>query len=192
VSEDTLQPKTGTTRHFGEALVKLIGPFWGKPRIAALLQSYINQVQRIEDVCWDILERYTVDGADSARLDVLGRVVGVPRLWSSDDIYRAVIRGKIRTNLSRGLTNDIIEVLQLVLGDTTFHITVSDMAPATALVWTAEAVDAETLTAIEYLLPHVRSAGVQLHFFWTEDGAGEHLWGEGFWGDDAGWNVEIL
>lgn len=189
MSEDTLQQ---ITRHFGDGLVKLIGPFWGKPRIASILLSYLNQVQLLEDTCWEVLERYTVDGADTARLDVLGRIVGVPRFWSDDETYRSVIRGKIRTNLSRGLGNDIVEVFQLMLGNTTAHVAIADLVPATLLVATDEAVSAAELEAIEYLLPKARGAGVQMHFFWTEDGAGEHLWGEGLWGDDAGWNVEIL
>ena len=183
---------TPITNHFNQGLVKLAPWAWGKPRIAAMLRAMLRRVQEIEDTTWEVLEAYTIDGADTARLDVLGKIVGQPRFWGDDDIYRAVIRGKIRANRARGLTDDIIEVVQLVLADGDVDVTVAPMVPATVLVYTASAVDAAHASAFKYLLPKARVAGVQQHFFWTEDGAGEHLWGEGFWGDDAGWNVEIL
>lgn len=158
----TVPVLTQETAHFHQALLKLIGPFWGKPRIAALLRAMVQRVQEIEDTTWDIMARYTVDGADTARLDVIGRVVGQPRFWGDDDTYRWVIRAKIRANRSRGLVDDIIQVIQLATQVTTVT-QVESYAPATMTVVLGEMIDTARQVALAFLLPKTRPAGVQLH-----------------------------
>lgn len=151
------------TDHFHAAILKLVGPFWGKPRIAALLYALVKQVQLLEDATWDVLDRYTIDGADTARLDVLGRVVGQPRFWADDEIYRAVIRAKIRANRSRGLVDDVIQVIQLA-GAVTTVTAVDSYSPATMRVVLGETLTPARQIALAFLLPKTRPAGVQLHF----------------------------
>lgn len=158
----TVPVLTQETEHFHQALLKLIGPFWGKPRIAALLRAMLQRVQELEDVAWDVMTRYTVDEADTARLDVIGRVVGQPRFWGDDDTYRWVIRAKIRANRSRGLVDDIIQVIQLATQVTT-TIAVESYAPATMTVVLGETIDTARQIALAFLLPKTRPAGVQMH-----------------------------
>lgn len=154
--------------HFHDGLLKLVPPFWGKPRIAALLQTYLNRVQEFEDVCWDVLDRYTLDGADDARLAVLGRIVGQPNFGWGTEAYRAVLRGKIRANRSRGLVLDLLEVIQAVTPtDEQVHEAIH--GNATMSLWTDAAIDADTYTALAFLLPKTRAAGVQMHFMWVDD-----------------------
>jgi hypothetical protein len=150
--------------HFKQALVKLAMPFWGKPRIASLLYALIRQVQVLEDTIADVAERYTIDGADDARLAILGKIVGQSRLgaWSTET-YRAVIRGRIRAARSHGRTDDLIEVLRLVT-ETTDPIAVEHVVPATAIITMPAPVDDEHMIAVEFLLPKTRAAGVKLHF----------------------------
>jgi hypothetical protein len=150
------------TEHFHRAILKLVGPFWGKPRIAALLAATVARVQELEDATWEVMIRYTIDGADTARLDVLGKIVGQPRFWADDEIYRAVIRAKIRANRSRGLTDDIIQVIQLAAAVTTMTF-VDSYAPATARVVLGEPINVARQVALAFLLPKTRPAGVQLH-----------------------------
>jgi hypothetical protein len=189
-----LEQKTGLTSHFHEALVKLIPPYWGKPRVAALLQAYVERVQELEDATWEVLERYTIEGADTARLDVLGRVVGQPRFWADDEIYRAVIRGKIRANRSRGLTEDIVEVIQAVT-PTDQPVHVESVPIATAVVWAEAPIGADDIiVALRFLLPKTRAAGVRLNFYWTEDGVDTGaIWDVTDWDDGTVyWSTEAL
>jgi len=185
---------TPITRHFGEALVKLAMPFWGKPRMAALLQAMVQRVQEIENCAWDVLERYTLGGADTARLDVLGRIVGQPRFWSDDEIYRAVLRGKIRANRSRGLTDDIVDVVQAITPSSD-PVHAESYSPATVFVWPEAAIDPATiLIALEFLLPRTRAAGVQMHLFTLPGGLPDGaVWDEATWDDGTYyWSEEIL
>jgi hypothetical protein len=181
------------TRHFGEGVVKLIPAFWGKPRIAALLQSFLIPVQELEDVMWQVLAAYKINTADTARLDVLGKIVGQPRFWSNDETYRAVIRAKIRTNRSRGLTTDIVEVVSLVTG-TTDPVHVEHYVPATMAVWIETPLEDDIYEALAFFLPKARAAGVSLHFYWTEEGLDDAaVWDETTWDDGTiYWNEVIL
>lgn len=149
--------------HFKQALVKLVAPFWGKPRIASLLYALIRQVQDLEDTIWEVSERYQIDTADDARLNVLGRIVGQPRFGFNTETYRAVIRGRIRAARSHGRTDDIVEVLRLAT-ETTDPITVEHFIPATVRVTMPEHVDADHMAAVAFLLPKARAAGVRLEF----------------------------
>lgn len=153
-----------TNQHFHEALVKLVNNFWGKPRIAALLRAMINRVQELEDATWEVLEAYHIDTADSARLDILGKIVGQNRFAFSDEEYRAVLRAKIASNKSRGLTDDLISVIHLATAGT-MPVDIEHYVPATATVTLGEEITDAQLTALEYLLPRTRAAGVKLHLF---------------------------
>ncbi len=168
-----LTPKIDN-EHFHEALVKLAMPFWGKPRIAALLQAMVNQVQGFEDEVWEVLERYTLDGADDARLAVLGRIVGQHNAGWTTEEYRAVLRGKIRANSSCGRADDIIEVIVLVMQLTTEVVHVYHYSPATAAVLPASIITSFELEALNFLLPKTRSAGVQVHYFFAPEGLGDY------------------
>lgn len=167
--------------HFHEGLLKLVPPFWGKPRIAAFLQSFLDRVTDLEDAAWDVLEARTIDNADATRLAVLGRVVGQPNFGWDTETYRAVIRGRIRTARSRALTDDIIEVVRLIT-QTTLPVRVEHFAPAT--VWTILTEPAPTtneLDALEYLLPKARGAGIRQHLLWAPSSS-PGLWNEATWG----------
>lgn len=161
---------TPITNHFNLGLVKLIAPFFGKPRIASLMLAMMNRVQELEDATWDVLERYTIDGADDARLDVLGRVVGQPNLGWITETYRAVLRGKIRANRSRGLAIDIVEVCNFVT-PTDEQVLLLEPGYATLIVQPQFEVDADIQAALVFLLPKTRAAGVQMHVAFAPESA---------------------
>ncbi len=161
---------TPITNHFNQAIVNLVAPFWGKPRIAALMLAMMNRVQELEDATWDVLDRYTLEGADDMRLDVLGRVVGQPNLGWATETYRAVLRGKIRANRSRGLARDIIEVCKFVT-PTDALVTLLEPGFATLIVQPQFEVAEDTLEALAYLLPKTRAAGVKMHVAFAPESA---------------------
>jgi hypothetical protein len=176
--------------HFHAGLVALAVPFWGRPRVAAVLQSLLNQVTALEAAAWDVLEARTIDNADATRLAVLGKIVGQFNAGWPLETYRAVIRGKIRANRSRGLTDDLIEVVRLVTLTTGF-VRVYHFVPATCWVVLEQAGLVFAIDAIRFLLPKTRAAGVKLQFFWAASPSAQ-VWGTGFWGDGPGWSVEVL
>ncbi len=152
------------TQHFEKGLVSLAGPFWGRPRVAALLRAYLRQVQNLEDCAQEVLAAFDINVADAERLAVLGRVVGTPNFGWDLETYRAVIRAKIATNRSRGLESDITNVLRLITGNYTDPIVTHSLVPATLLVEMGYPVSDEHMVAVRFLLPKARAAGVRLNF----------------------------
>lgn len=158
-------------KHFAEGLVSLIPPFWGKPVIAAILLSYLKQVQRIEDDAWEVLNAFHIDTCDDARLAVLGRVVVQPNLGWSTEAYRNVIRAKIATNRSHGTEDDIVNVIRLA-GNVEGAVEIFHFAPASMLIIIYEALDEDELTALTFLLPKARAAGVRMQLNTAPAGGG--------------------
>jgi hypothetical protein len=156
-------------RHFGEALVSLIPPLWGKPVVAALLRSYIRRVQEFEDDCFEVLGAYDVNTCDETRLKVLAKIVGQSNFGWSLETFRAVVRARIATNRSHGREEDLINVLRLITGSTA-PITLYPLSPATLVVEMGEPVSDEHLIAIVFLLPKARGAGIRLNFIAPTEG----------------------
>lgn len=157
-------------RHFGEAIVSLVPAFWGRPRIAALLRSYVNRVQELEDDIFEVLSAYDINTCDATRLAVLGRIVGQSNTVGWDlETYRAIVRARIATNRSHGTEDDIINVLRLITGSTA-PILVYPLVPATIAIEMGEPVSDEHMVAIAFLLPKARGAGIRLNFVAPTEG----------------------
>lgn len=115
-------------------ILNLAPPFWGKPRIAAILKSWLDEMQALENAIFDVLNKRLLDNAISAQLDVLGKIVGQPRGTSDDTLYRGLIRIRIQVNRSLGEASDVYAFLRdfstLVFGHADFVYT----EPSTATI----------------------------------------------------------
>lgn len=149
-------------RHIQEGRAKLIAPFWGKPKANALLVAMLRQLQLAEDVLWDIMEAYDVRTATGFRLDTIGALVGQPRFGFNDETYRRVIFGRIRAARSLGRENDLLEVVQLAAA-LDEGISLENVGNATVTMEIDRELTAAEMSALEYLLPKTRGAGIQLH-----------------------------
>lgn len=134
----------------------------------ALVKSYIDQLQRIEDVLWQAYND-TIETSEGVQLDVLGRIVGALRGAFSDAEYRTLIRATIRANRSDGTTEDLIAVTSLLLsGEGPIHV--RQYPRATVIV--------DPLTTTPYpdvmlrLLLRAASAGVKLQMIVSLDDHG--------------------
>src|SRR5688572_13994483 len=97
--------------HVEQGLRLLLDQYKDKPRLTALLSSYLNRVQELEDAAWDVRIKRFVDDAVGAQLDGIGRIVGELRQGRDDVTYRLFILARIRVNLSFGHADDVIDVL---------------------------------------------------------------------------------
>ena len=111
------------TNHVEAATAKFISQFRSpKPVLHGMLQSYVEQLQELEDAIWDVINYRLLDpapgeshGAEGVQLDVLGKIVGCARQGLSDSAYRDAIRLRIRVNRSRGSSADLLEILRLAM-----------------------------------------------------------------------------
>ncbi len=93
---------------------RLLEQYKGKININTLLDIYLEQVQELEDVTWDVMVKRALAVATDAQLEVLGAIVGQPNWegWTTEQ-FRTWIGVRIRLNQSFGTAVDIIECIQL-------------------------------------------------------------------------------
>ncbi len=111
------------TDHLDAAIARLISQFRDpKPVLHGMIKSYVDQIQELENVLWDVINHRLIVpapgetvGAEGVQLDVLGKIVGQPRLGLSDEAYLDALRLRIRVNRSRGSSVDLLEILRLAM-----------------------------------------------------------------------------
>jgi hypothetical protein len=106
------------TDHARRAILALNPVFWGKPRIMSFVWAFASEVQALEDAIFTVIQLRQVDAAFDVQLEVLGEIVGQRNVGGFDtELYRALIKAKIRTNRSHGTLQDILETLALLHPD---------------------------------------------------------------------------
>ncbi len=173
---------TQETNH-RDAVRSLAPPFWGKPRIVAILVAILDQIQRIEDDAWDILTLRTIDNADLTRLKVLGKLVGQPRFGFDTEDYRALIKARARANRSQGRALDLVEVAVILIGAANFSVVEGGIA--TLYVSALTTLTDTDVAKMRLIFPDTRAAGVGLQFLWS-DVADVFVWGDP-WGTPETW-----
>jgi hypothetical protein len=159
--DDVAATDNGEVRlHTPLALSRLIERWKAEnnPQLAALLTSYTDEVQELENAIWDVMVGRLTDYASGVQLDALGRIVGQKRDSLGDAAYRAHIKARIRINQSFGQPRDIIAVIKLV-DSSPFHLV--EYPTASFAVWFDEP---PATTAVGHELPSLikqtRAAGV--------------------------------
>ena len=84
--------------------------------LRSLLSPFLAQVQDLEDAAHPVVDARNIDSATGHRLDGIGQIVNVKRKGRADEEYRIWIRAELSILKSRGTSNDLINVLQLLLG----------------------------------------------------------------------------
>ncbi len=162
---------TETTTHVNEALARLLEQFKGKPRIEALLDLYVDQVQEIEVALYDVITETVLSTAIGTQLDNLGAVVNAERQGLSDADYRTVIRARIRVNLSSGTAADLIAITALLIPSTA-TIELIEYFPAELKIYVAgEGLQGTDPFIVAAYLGEGRAAGVRLVFEYIENDA---------------------
>ncbi len=110
------------TNHAALAAARFTEKLKNAPRALAILEAASMRTQSLENVLFSLFEDRTVDSAEGSHLDAIGAIVNQPRLDADDDLYRLRIKARIRTNRSRGTTNDILGVFRALFPEATLEI----------------------------------------------------------------------
>jgi hypothetical protein len=163
-------PLTKIDDHVEQGLALLISQYRDKPRIAALLSSYLRRVQELEDAIFDVLVARLIDNAVGAQLAAIGRIVGQTNEGNwDDDTYRLFIKARIRANQSNGHGDDVIDVLNLVEAA---DFVLSEVYPAAMYVDFATPTDADPIILME-LARRAKPAGVRLQLLYGDHEIGD-------------------
>lgn len=103
------------TNHADLAIGLLLDQFRDQANLEAFLRALMVPVQRLEATAHDLDTEMRLDNAIGAQLDMIGRIVDLPRGDMGDEAYRTRLRAHIRANLSEGTPDDLLEVLRLMV-----------------------------------------------------------------------------
>ena len=155
---------TEKTNHVDEAIDNLIEQFKNKPKFQGFIRSFVNQVQELEQMFFQLLNDTVLDTAVGVQLDGIGSIVGEERQGRNDDDYRAAIRARILLNLSNGTPEDILGILSLLNPSTVIQLT--EYFPAALTVYiVAPLTTAEAQQMLSKLLS-AKPAGVLAHLIY--------------------------
>lgn len=147
------------TAHRAGGLAMLPHVFRDAEKLRALLGSYLDQVQEVEDALWAVRSA-TLEDATGDALDQIGELLVWPRGTLPDEDYRAVLTQVVRCNRSAGTAEELLAILDALMGLS--GGTLEEYFPAAVLV-TPGAVPALGTEILHRLLQRARSAGVKLH-----------------------------
>jgi hypothetical protein len=91
-----------------------------KPRIMALTETYLRQVQALENATWGVFIGRPLRDAKGAALDQWGRLVEEPRNSEGDTAYLVRILVKLAVNRSKGRFRDLRGIALLAIGHDAF------------------------------------------------------------------------
>lgn len=159
-----------------EGLSRLIGQHKGKPRLEAWIASYLEEVQELEDAIFETYTLRQLDNATGARLDIVGNLVGQPRVDGDDDRQRLYVKLRIRANRSRGRASDIIALAGLLFEDLGFEY--DEAYPRSMTVEVFGPPDIDHNLAIE-LMRLGKTAGVALNLIYSDESLDDSLYTAG-------------
>ena len=136
--------------------------------ISKLLTAICTPIQDCENALQQLLTQRALDTAQGAQLDALGVIVGQPRNGLDDDTYRLYLRARIATNRSNGTTENLIQIVSLIVNDSTIKVTVTNEGTATVRVAILSTAITDALAVVlNAFMQAAKSAGVRLVFEWT-------------------------
>lgn len=150
----------------GDALSILAAQYVNRPLMTAVQVGVGTRAQTIETVLWQIYTQMGISPnaagmtiATGYQLDVLGKIVGLPRQGNADAQYTLLLQARIRTLTACGTTPQLQTLLKIITtGNNVPNI--QDVYPAAILV--QEFTVPETNPAIVYsVLNAARPAGVR-------------------------------
>lgn len=147
--------------HVAAGLARLTQKLRGKAAIAALLGSWLAQVQAIEDAAWDMLLYTALDTAKHDQIDQIGVIVGFGRgAITDDEVYRAALYGIVLANRSSGTGDGLLTIMAVLSGDAASTLT--EHAPAAVIAGRATPWPLMSASIVASILRRAKSGGVRL------------------------------
>jgi hypothetical protein len=166
--------------YLDQAVTRFIQVFQDKPRLTALLASWTAEANELEGVYWSLITDRTVDRATGITLDLIGKLVGQPRVGPNDEVYRIFIKTRIRVNRSQGESIDLIEVARLLFDADNIRFVIRELYPASVIVDVIDALPAYQ-DFIASIFRQAKAAGVGLDLQWSSSAqdADGFMWADG-------------
>jgi len=134
---------------------------WQRPRRQGVLRALLAEVQAVEDMLHALRTETNLDTAIGVQLDLIGKLLGTPRVGLSDEPYRLRLRVEILVLRSNGHPDDLIAILLAALpaGDAFSY---AEFDFATTYVTVRAALDAAVAAGIVGYLKRAKSLGTRV------------------------------
>lgn len=157
-----------STDHVTRGLRKLLGQFQDKPKLRALLATYLKQIQALEDHANATMATLTIGTGVGITLDRIGRIVGRGRNGLSDADYVFALRAQIRINRSSGTLQDFIDVLTVALhASQLFTVVAVDTGPGSVEVTVLGQLALTQVLPMWQNVSAARAGGIRLEFIFS-------------------------
>lgn len=144
---------------------RLASQFSQSPNIIAWLEGLSFESQELDDDLQDVLSLRSIDTAENAQLDTLGRIVRQERTIGTttydDTDYRKWIRARATRNYTRSTPEDVIQATQAILNVS--QVFFSDGGAQITLGIGRDLTPEEIALLQSGLIP--KTAGVEIDFF---------------------------
>jgi hypothetical protein len=154
--------------HVSRGVARLIDRY-RKPRTSALLESWLAEVQEVEDALWQLLVERSLETAVGDQLDVLGRIVGQPREGRDDETYRLWISARQMVLRSSGTTTQLLAIARKLVGATGV-VRLEEYFPAAFVIRLEASIRLSIGYQIAYMLRQAKPAGVLFQMTWPDIG----------------------
>jgi len=149
---------TKITDHSAAALGNLLSQFRDASRLRRYISVVVDEIQRVENVSYDVLVKRLLNDAEGVVLDVIGKIVGWPRLHLTDDLYRKMILVAVQIYQSDALAHEAAHVVAQMVGSAVHYVAYTAHY---GLEWSVS-VDSSTawLQVINSIMPRITAKGV--------------------------------
>lgn len=154
---------TRSTDTIERAVTFLRDPFNEDPGLSGMVRAIAKTFEAIASDAYDVWLKRQLPEAEGAQLDLIGRVVGQPRLndWT-DDEYRVWLTVRIKTIKAHGTPNDLISIAGILLASEGYRLRDPGYATATLSIVGVFERGVTMLQTIKDALRRVKPAGVRL------------------------------
>jgi len=97
--------------HIQKGLDTFPGLWQGKPNAIGLLKSYLETLQEVEDILFQLLEERGIYTAIGKQLDIIGALFDLYRKGQSDEVFRSDILSYLSGIGSSGTVDDVIRAI---------------------------------------------------------------------------------
>ena len=102
---------------------RLLPQFNKSEKIKGLLKSLLSAAQPTEDTLFQVMQSTGIDTAAGVQMDIIGKLLNVPRGTNTDTEYRVALYAKVAINAANGTPENIIDLVRFATGSQSVKLT---------------------------------------------------------------------
>ncbi len=160
---------TKITTHEIDGLARRLQQYKGKDNFKSVYEVLLAQVQDCENELFELLELLDINTASGLWLDVIGAILGVERLNTTDAVYRALIKAQIGINNSEGTVNEVVSIFKILTNST--DVLLNELDYASIVIMGNGSPDVSIEYLITGLIQKAVGAAIKVEAgIWEDDG----------------------